>query len=210
MQATETHLDGNLILIRGTEGNFDYALIDKRDGFALGIKPLIQISEDTTSFAFRVRAVPFIEETDNVTAPVFGDDDAIVQKMVATYSGLSFSKIDPSRASTMGTLGVQIGKYQAEKLLAWVKAEDIANKILNAVSEAAGIEEVKNKEEVLSFLNRVYIGEPSKILTKSEAIPETATPTVIKFPGPELDLADLEAEAENLKGGGEDPDPLGS
>ena len=205
---TETQIDGKLTLIKGTQGGFDYALIDTREGFALGIKPLVQIESSASSFAFRVRAIPYITEEDNTIQATFGDADVVVQKMLAAYSGLSFSKIDAERASTVGTISVQIGRHQPDKLLNWITTTDVAGKVLSSVAEAAGITDVPYQPEVLAFLNRIYLEKTKEIVGQvAEAQKaDVSTDVVVDFPGAKpLDMDDLNAEAEDL-GQAEDPE----
>ncbi len=201
---TETQIDGKLTLIKGTEGGFDYALINTREGFALGIKPLAEIQSASAAFSFRVRAIPYITEEDNTIQATFGDADVVVQKMLAAYQGLSFSKINAERASTVGTISVQIGRYQPDKLLNWITSTDVAGKVLSSVAEAAGITDVPYQPEVLAFLNRVYLEKTKEIVGEIAEVQKADAPTdvVVDFPGakaatPTLDMDDLTSQEED-------------
>jgi hypothetical protein len=44
-------------MITGTEGNPDYLVIAKQDGFELGLKPLVLIGIDQSQYGFRLRLV---------------------------------------------------------------------------------------------------------------------------------------------------------
>lgn len=105
------------LMITGTEGNEDYLVCARKDGYVLGIKALYVPGEDNGQFALRLRLVKAkgTEDISNTSADVEG--------MSKVFAGIPWQKRNDVRFSTVLLKPVSWGIMYPEKFFEAIGAE---------------------------------------------------------------------------------------
>jgi len=81
-------------MIAGSEGNEDYLVIARQNGYVLGIKPLLMIGPDQAQYGFRLRMQKAQTAEDISKVP-----EAEAQSMLETFPEVPWSKRSPTRST---------------------------------------------------------------------------------------------------------------
>ena len=207
---------GNLEIIKGTEGEFKFAIFAKHNNQAIAFRPLFGAHDEGSGFAFRIRAVPHTEaeeEDSNVTG-IMLNGKAGAMSIINAFPGFQFQKVSPERCSLVGAIPCKATMYQLDLAAKWFKDNDLVGKILIPFLEK-GLTPVKllHKDEFMGWLTEQYLAliQEAKGAQTAQQGPSTEKPPEVvtlsdykeaqeKAIGEsKISDSDIEAEAAALK-----------
>lgn len=174
------------VLISGSEGNPDYLVIARQNGYVLGIKPLLMIAADVSQYGFRLR----MQKADTSDEKVHKLESAEKDDMLKTFSDIPWSKRDTSRFSTMLMRQASYGWEFRVKMLEEAKENLI--ELLGEVVEKIKPLELLNQDDAMSFLCE-GMDEVIAMIENSQKKKEDepAGAEVLAFPGMDEDTTDI-------------------
>jgi len=138
-------------MIVGSEGNEDYLVIARQNGYILGIKPLLMIGPDQATYGFRLRMQKAQTAEDISKVP-----EAETQSMLETFPEVPWSKRSSTRFSTM---------LMRESSFGWEFRESVIKEALSNTSEMVSdvVEKIApiklfDEKDALKFLHDGYKG----------------------------------------------------
>ena len=137
------------VMIVGTEGNPDYLVMAKDQGFILGIKPLLLISMDQTQFGFRLRMQK--DEDAKTDIENTSGDLAIMQSV---FSDVPWSKRSSTRFSTVLLNDISYGVEFLDKIKGEVNEGFV--KLFGEIVEKIAPVIVEDESDVIKFLTERY------------------------------------------------------
>ena len=136
------------IMFEGTEGNKDYLVIARSNGYILGIKPLVVISMDGGQYGFRLRMQKASTDQD------ISNTAADAEGMTEVFTDIPWSKRSTTRFSTVILTEVPWGIEYADKFRTTVLEGFGA--LLEAVQEKLGEVSLVNPDDAKDFLTEGY------------------------------------------------------
>ena len=137
------------VMIEGTEGNPDYLVMAKDQGYILGIKPLLLIGADATQFGFRLRMQKDAEAKTDIE-----NTAADLDTMQAVFAEVPWSKRSSARFSTVLLNDITYGVEFLDKI-----KDGVTNGFTELFSEIKSkIEpvQVEHQKDVLAWLQERY------------------------------------------------------
>lgn len=183
------------LMIIGTEGNPDYLVCARKNGYVLGIKPLLQCGVDQTAFGFRLR-LQKAETGQDIT-----NKHADVEGMTKVFAGIPWQKRSSKRFSTVVLTELAWGvEFQSQIL---DEVQGTVDQLLTEVSDKfEDDEQFLDYDDMREFLMDRYAEDSQKFLdayheylagqegtstTSSNTLPEGQ---VVAFPVSDSDVED--------------------
>ena len=174
-------------MIVGTEGGKDYLVIAKQDGFVLGLKPLMMIGMDQSSYGFRLRMQ---QDSDK---PDIENKNALLEQMQSVFSDIPWAKRSSTRFSTVLMSGSAYGVEFLDK----IQEEALAGfgELIDTLVEHIAPAEVIDPVDLVSFVTERYtsmIDEVRKAYADATQKQKTqeGVADVLSFPTPQNDDVD--------------------
>lgn len=169
------------VLFSGSEGNPDYLVIARQNGYVLGIKPLLMIAADISQYGFRLR----MQKSSNVDDKVHKLEAAEKEAMLETFPEIPWSKRNTERFSTMLMRQAAYGWEFRDKMLTEVK-ENLVELLAEVIAKIKPIT-LLNETDAMDFLNEgmqavIELIENSQKEAK-ENNDDPAGAEVLAFPG---------------------------
>ena len=167
------------VMIIGSEGNPDYLVMAKDQGFILGIKPLLMISMDATQYGFRLRM-----QKDDEAKTDIENESADLDTMQAVFTEVPWSKRSSTRFSTVLLNDISYGVEFTDKIKDLVKQgyTELFSEIVAKIEPVDVIEQT----DVIKFLwerFEIMVDEVSKAYAEHKEGGET--------PAKNKDVADV-------------------
>lgn len=145
-------------MITGSEGNEDYMVIARSNGYVLGIKALLKIGPDFSQYGFRMRMQKAdLKPGENIESLPQAEKD----KMVKTFAKIPWGKRSLVRFSTVLTVGSSYGYDFRQQLLE--EASDKMGEMIGEVGEHIDPVKFLDKEDAVTFLNEKFAEIVKKI-----------------------------------------------
>ena len=175
-------------LFAGSEGNPDYLVIARQNGYVLGIKPLLMISGDISQYGFRLRMQKSSGGDDKVHKLESAEKDA----MLKAFPEIPWSKRSTERFSTMLMRQAAFGWEFRVKML-----EEVKEKLVELLDEV--IAKIKpivllNEADAMNFLTEgmdAVIELIENNQKKEEESDEPSGAEVLVFPGMDKETTDI-------------------
>ncbi len=170
-------------MIKGSEGNEDYLVIARQNGYVLGIKPLLMIGTDQAQYGFRLRMQKAQTAEDISKVP-----EAEAQSMLETFPEVPWGKRSPTRFSTMLMKESSYGWNFREQIMK--DALTNTSGMLDDVIEKVAPIKLFDAKDALKFLNDGYKGIVTMIEESMEQNNKSSgkgTADIVAFPNADED-----------------------
>lgn len=139
----------NRVMITGSEGNPDYLVIARQNGFILGVRPLLQFGPDASQYGFRLRMQKADQKGNIIELP-----EAEKEIMLKTFPDIPWSKRSMTRFSTMLMRQETLGWDFHEKVA--VKAKTDLVEMLEEVAKKIVPVKLLNQSDAVDFVTEGY------------------------------------------------------
>ena len=164
--------------IVGSEGNPDYLVIARQNGFILGVKPLVMFGSDASQYGFRLRMQKADKQEKVSDLPA-----AEKEMMLKTFSEIPWSKRSATRFSTMLLRQESLGWDFHTKVMEKAKVD--LKEMLAEVTEKIAPIKLLNEADALEFLIEGYeaIVDMVKKQGGGKEMGEGEMAEILPFPG---------------------------
>lgn len=169
------------VLFAGSEGNPDYLVIARQNGYVLGIKPLLQISKDISQYGFRLR----MQKSASVDDKVHELPAAEKESMLKTFPEIPWSKRSSERFSTMLMRQTAFGWEFRQKML-----EEVKTNLVELLDEVIGkIKPITllNEKDAMNFLTEGMEAVIELIENSQKKDEDSNGANILAFPGANKD-----------------------
>lgn len=191
--------DTGVTLIQGTTGTFSFGVFARSGNYAIAIRSLTMMGAAKTHFGFRVRAIPLAAEG----VPMLGDNDeenkAQAEAILKAFEGLNFSKVSGVRASLMGTVDCDYGKFHIPQAIEWYNSSNVATMLLDGIYKAVTNKDcfkVTEYDKVIEWLAKEHLAPLVNLNAMQNEAPADGGGVVLSFNQP----ADVDHDGDDDEG----------
>lgn len=147
------------LMIIGTEGNPDYLVCARKNGYVLGIKPLLQCSMDRTVWGFRLR----LQKAD--TGQDIANKQADMDGMTKVFAAIPWQKRSSKRFSTVVMQEIAWGVEFTSNIMDEIKGA-LPEMIGEVADKFAADESFIDPEDMQDFLMEAYVTQAEGMLAQ--------------------------------------------